>query len=147
MKQTGYSAYRAAVTQRAQSKEEILLMLYDGILKFLKFARMSLTQKHIAAKGENLSKALAIITELDCALDHQNGGDIAANLASLYRYMLMRLTYANIHNNLVALEEVEGLMTELQQGFTVSLGKKPGALQVEVKTPEMTALEGLNVAI
>src|SRR3989442_930938 len=114
MNQAGYSAYRAAVTQTTQSKEEILLMLYDGVLKFLKFARMSLTQKHIAAKGENLSKALAIITELDCALDRQNGGDIAANLASLYQYMLTRLTHANIHNDLAALEEVEGLLTELQ---------------------------------
>jgi flagellar protein FliS len=125
MNRVGYAAYRAAVTQMTQSKEEMLLMLYDGVLKFLKCARMSLTQKHIAAKGENISKALAIITELDCALDHQSGGDIATNLTTLYHYMLRRLTHANIHNDLAALQEVEGLLTELQQGFATALVRRP----------------------
>jgi flagellar protein FliS len=129
MNRAGYAAYRAAVTQMTQSKEEMLLMLYDGVLKFLKCARMSLTHKHIAAKGENISKALAIITELDCALDHQSGGDIATNLTSLYHYMLMRLTHANIHNDLAALQEVEGLLTELQQGFATALVRRPVPLE------------------
>jgi flagellar protein FliS len=147
MRQAGYSAYKSAVVQTTKSNEEILLMLYDGVLKFIKFAKMSLTQKHIATKGENISKALAIITELDCALDYQNGAEIAANLGSLYYYMLTRLTHANLHNDLEALEEVEGLLTDLQQGFAASVLKKTSPVLTTVKAAEMPALEGLNVAV
>src|SRR2546422_7220398 len=117
MTPTGYSAYQHAVTNTPKRKEDILLMLYDGVLKFVRFTKQGLTQKQMATKGENLSKALAILTELDCALDHQIGGDIATNLASLYRYIMLRLTYANMHNDLSAMEEVESLLLDLQQTF------------------------------
>jgi flagellin-specific chaperone FliS len=43
--------------------------------------------------------------------------------------MLMRLTHANIHNDLAALQEVEGLLTELQQGFATALVRRPVPLE------------------
>src|SRR5437667_5720470 len=141
---TGYSAYQHAVTSTPKGKEDILLMLYDGVLKFVRLAKKGLTQKQMATKGENLSKALAILSELDCALDHQIGGDIASNLASLYPYIMLRLNYANLHNDLGAIEEVEGLLLDLQQTFQAAAKQ---TMTGPVTVPEPTALEGVNVAI
>jgi flagellar protein FliS len=144
MTPTRYSAYQRAVTSTPKRKEDILLMLYDGVLKFVRFAKQGLRQKQMATKGENLSKALAILTELDCALDHQIGGDIATNLASLYHYIMLRLTYANLHNDLGAMEEVESLLLGLQQAF-VTAAKQTMTGPVTVTEP--TAPGGVNVAI
>ena len=116
-----YSAYKQAALTVNKSKEELLLMLYDGALKFLRFARVAITKQHVATRGENLSKVLAILTELDCALDHDLGGEVSANLSSLYHYMITRITQANIKNDLQALDEVEHLLSELQEGFVGSI--------------------------
>lgn len=117
----GYSAYKQAELTVNKSKEELLLMLYEGALKFLRFARVAITKQDIAARGENLSKVLAILTELDCALDYDLGGEMSTNLSSLYHYMITRVTQANIKNNLQALDEVVHLLSELQEGFASSI--------------------------
>jgi flagellar protein FliS len=149
MQRSGYTAYQSAVTTTTTRKEDLLLLLYEGALKFIRFAKRSLEQKQWSTKGEKISRVLDILTELDCALDHQIGGELATNLASLYRYMATRLTYANLHNDVAALEEVEGLLTELQEAFVASV---PTAAPKSVSTARVTPLvamrsEGLNIAV
>ena len=117
----GYSAYKQAELTVNKNKEELLLMLYDGALKFLRFARVAITQRNIAARGENLSKVLAILTELDCALDHELGTEVSTNLSNLYHYMITRATQANMKNDIQALDEVVQLLSELQEGFAGSI--------------------------
>ena len=92
-------------------------MLYEGALGAVRIARRGIAEKNPKLKGENISRVLAILTELDCALDLEKGGDLAENLAALYDYMIKRLTHANIKNDPEALEEVERLLCDLQEGF------------------------------
>ena len=47
-------------------------------------------------KGRNIQKALDIIYELNTVLNMEDGGEIAANLRSLYNFMTRHLTQANI---------------------------------------------------
>jgi len=117
MKTMGYSAYKTTETQATDNKEKILLMLFDGAIRFTKFARMGMEKKDPRIKGENISKVIAIITELDCALDQEKGKELADNLAGLYHYMMRRLTHANIHNEIDPLKEVERLLSELKDAF------------------------------
>jgi flagellar biosynthetic protein FliS len=73
------------------SPEQLILMLHDGLLESLHRARLAMAEGRVAEKGEAVSKALAILTEgLMPALDPERGGDIAANLAALYEYMITR---------------------------------------------------------
>ncbi len=60
---------------------------------------------------------MAILTELDCALDREVGGPLAENLSRLYRYMMDRLTVANVDSDAASLDEVERLLSELMEGF------------------------------
>jgi flagellar protein FliS len=135
----GYEAYSHAVVHTTDNKERILLMLYDGAVRFVRFARMGIEEKSPKVRGENISKVLGILTELDCALDREGGGELVENLADLYRYMMDRLTHANVKNNTGALDEVERLLTELKEGFEGALQEviEEVPVQPEAEKPGM----------
>jgi flagellar secretion chaperone FliS len=143
---TGYAGYRNVMSHRTENKEEILLMLYEGALISLKIARRGIREKNPKLKGEKISKVLAILTELDCALDRGNGLDLADNMAALYGYMMNRLTTANIKNDPEALEEVEQLLGQLYEGFKGAAAQiADGSVHAENHEPEM--MGGMSIAI
>jgi flagellar protein FliS len=113
----GYSVYNNVEVQATDNKEKILLMLLDGAIRFTKFARMGMERKNPKLKGENISKVIAIISELDCALDRNIEAEFIGRLSDLYQYMMGRLTHANYYNEPEPLKEVEGLLTTIHEGF------------------------------
>lgn len=129
---TAYTAYNNSMAHVTDKKDQILLMLYDGALKFVRFARIGIEEKSPKIKGENISKIMAILTELDCALDREVGGPLAENLSRLYRYMMDRLTVANVNSDAAPLDEVERLLSELMEGFE---GAFKGEEYAEVPVP------------
>lgn len=116
MTYAGYSAYNRIATT-IDSKEMILLKLLDGAIRFVKAAQSGLESDNPKFKGENISKAIAIIIELDNALDRDMEGGLVKNLSRLYSYILRRLTLGNLRNDLRVLEEVEGLLMSIKEGF------------------------------
>lgn len=147
MTPNGYAAYKHAVINTTHSKEEILLMLYQGAVRFVRFARMGIEEKSAKIRGENISKVLGILTELDCALDREAGGEMVENLADLYRYMMDRLTHANVKDDREALNEVERLLTELKDGFEGALQKDLKEASVQPKVEESVMQGGIRLAI
>lgn len=120
-----YASTGLETTIADASPEQLILMLHDGLLESLHRARLSMTEGMIAAKGESISKALAILTEgLMPALDQNRGGEIAANLAALYEYMITRLMIANLKNDTAHLDEVAKLVQELK-GAWQALAARP----------------------
>lgn len=72
-------------------------------------------RNEIAAKGKSISHAILIIDSgLKASLDKNAGGDLAQNLSALYDYMSQRLLIANLKNDIDALDEVSGLLTDLK---------------------------------
>ena len=131
-----YQAYNRSAVQSTNNKEEILLRLYEGAIKFIRLAQRGIREKNMECKAKNISKVMAILTEFECALDMENGGGIAENLSALYHYMKVRLSEANIANNMDILEEVAGLLTELKEGFEFAakqLTQKPTVSQPDLQ--------------
>ena len=140
-----YNAYAASAAREDLPQDRILIMLYEGSIKFIHLAIRGIDEKRPALKGEYISKILAIITELTAALDMERGGDIAVNLASLYDYMVTRLTEANIKNDTEPLREVERLILSLKEGFSEASRIRR---QSAVRRPEPTReSRGVCVAI
>jgi flagellar protein FliS len=109
----------------SSSPEEAVLMLYDGAIRFLKEAGKEIAEKNIPAKIRLLQKVERIIDYLQSCLDIEKGGEIAGNLDRLYDYMLVRLTEANLYNDLDRVEEIADLLTTVRQGWaTVCEGAK-----------------------
>lgn len=95
------------------SPEKILLLLYEGAIRFVKIAQVRMQEKNIAEKGKYISKTMAIVSELMNTLDHKVGGQLAADLENLYMFMIDKLIEANIKNEPEHLEVVEKLLTTL----------------------------------
>jgi len=100
------------------SPHQLIVLLFDGALSALVRARLFMQQGELSAKGEALSKAINIIDNgLKAGLDNEKGGEIAENLSSLYDYMIRRLMLANLRNDVEAIEEVEGLLTNIADAW------------------------------
>ena len=141
-----YSAYLISMAQTTNEKGRILLMLYDGAIKFVRFARMGIEKKNPKIRGENISKVMAILGELDCALDREIGGDLAENLSNLYSYMMDRMTAANTRNDTVALDEVERLLRELKEAFEEAVKRTAHTSPALPEGRECAVKGGVHVA-
>lgn len=99
------------------SPHRLIQMLMEGGLTRIAQARGAMERQQTALKGEFIGKALGIIGGLREGLDLQKGGELAANLDSLYQYMLSRLLEANVKNDAVLLDEVAGLLRNVKSGW------------------------------
>jgi len=116
----GYSQYQNNQILTA-SREQILLMLYDGAIKFCKQAKIAIEQDNMANKGKFLGKAMAIISEFSNSLDHEIGGEIAANLDGLYTFMLKELSKANINNDPKPIDTTCTMLCELRATWSEAI--------------------------
>jgi flagellar secretion chaperone FliS len=108
----------------------LVVMLFDGALTAVADARLKLQQGDIPGRGKAISKAIAIIDEgLRASLDRKQGGDIAAQLEDLYRYMCARLMHANLRSDVNALDEVTDLLAEIESGWK-SIGPAQSPMKV-----------------
>ena len=110
---SGYNQYHENQIATA-SREQILLMLYDGAIRFCKQASLAIQNDNIADKGRFIGKAMAIISEFSTSLDHEIGGEIAKNLDALYAYMIKELTKANINNETQPIDNTCTMLCELR---------------------------------
>lgn len=104
-------------------KEQILLMLYDGAVRFLHLAKEGFAEKNIEKIHNNLVKVQNIITEFEASLDMQAGGDFAKNLFALYEFLSRQLVQANIKKDEAALDIVIKHVTELRDTWKEAVKK------------------------
>jgi len=100
-----------------QSKGRLIVMLYDGAIKFMKLAISELEKGNYGTKGQYIAKAQNIINELNAVLDMDAGGEITVNLRKLYCFANTRLAEANTKCDRQMIHEVISLMEELNQGW------------------------------
>ncbi len=95
----------------------LITQMFDGALQRLAQAKGAVTRGDVKQKGETISKAILIIGSLEGCLDHEQGGELSQNLASLYEYMNLTLAQANIRNDIAKLDEVSSLLTEIKSAW------------------------------
>lgn len=92
--------------------EELTMMLYDGMVKFLKQSILYNDQENIQKTHNTIMRAQAIINELNITLREEY--DVSTNLRQMYAYMNSRLIDANLEKETNILEEVLGFAEELR---------------------------------
>ena len=95
----------------------LIQMLFDGLIDAVVAAQGHMTHGAIQEKGKCIARASRIVIGLQGVLDFNKGGDLARNLNDLYTYVTRRLIHANAHNDIDALKEVHGLMTEIRTAW------------------------------
>jgi flagellar protein FliS len=111
-----YQKYKTTQIQSA-SKEKILLLLYEGAIKFVKKAILACESKDIAERGTNIGRAYDIIMELNNTLDHKVGGEVSIKLEQLYMFITDNLTKANVTGDPKHLNEVLKILNILYDGW------------------------------
>jgi len=115
MNRDPYSRYHETKVLGAD-QGRLILLAYDGIIKFLQIAIDNLENKDYLGKGRNIIKAQDLINELLCVLNYE-AGEIAINLRNIYLFMINRLTYAETNKDMKSIRDVLKMLYELQKAW------------------------------
>ena len=148
--QKGAQAYLStgiATTDQGQ----LLLMLYDGALKFLAQAREKMLERDMAGKGVFISKAIDIVSELASSLNMEKGGTLAENLNNLYFLCTARLLKANAKLDVALLDSVTDILSGLRSAYAQIVSTpeaKAAAAQISAgQNPQEANMAKRNVPI
>lgn len=109
------------------SPEQILIMLYDGAIRFVRQAGQAIEDGRPADKAKAIGKAMAIVTEFSNTLDFEVGGTIADDLYRLYDFVIRELSAVNARGDAKRLEAVERILLDLREGFVGAIEANRGA--------------------
>lgn len=129
-----YSQYRETQIMTA-SQGKLVVLLYEGAIRFMDAATAGLDNKKFDAVNNNLLRAQDILTELALSINF-DAGEIATKLYNLYMYFNRRLVEANIRKDKEPIREVRGMLVSLLEAWR----------QVADKTPARPHPGGLNVS-
>ena len=109
------------------SKEQMLLMLLDGAVKFAKRGKLAIQEKDIKMAHNSITRTQDIFTELKVTLD-PNAGDWAEQMFNVYSFINDRLLQANIKKDEAIMDEVIPLIEEVRniwnEAYKLSIGQR-----------------------
>lgn len=106
-------AYKTAEVGTA-SKLKLVIMMYDGAIRFLNEVKKRIDAGDIAGRGLYISKAQRIISELQESLNVHQGGEIATQLEQLYGFVIQNLIKANIKGDKTAVDQALHVLENLR---------------------------------
>lgn len=112
----GTNPYQSSAVETA-SPQALVTMLYDRILTALIRAQEATGDRALETIHNELTRAQQILTELLTTLDHERGGQIAANLAGLYSWCHREIVQANVSKDTSELEEVQYVIEDLRDAW------------------------------
>jgi len=121
----GSSVYKEISVSTA-SPAKLVVMLYEGTIRFLRQAEDDIRRKDFAKKSQSVDRAVAIIQHLQGTLDLEKGGNVAFDLDRLYTYIGSRIFEGSAKLDLKAFEEAIQLLTTLLSGWDEIARKEQG---------------------
>ena len=109
------------------SKEQMLLMLLDGAVKFAKRGKIAISENNIKLAHDSITRTQDIFTELKVTLD-TNAGEWAKQMFEVYSFINNRLFQANIKKDEAIMDEVIPLIEEVRNiwngAYKISAGQR-----------------------
>ena len=110
------NAYHEVAVQTS-SPTRLVVMLYEGSIRFLRESVVAIDSRDLNAKRQSIDRAVAIVQHLQSTLDMEKGGPVAADLNRLYDYILSRILDGSAKLETAALEEAIKLLKVLLAGW------------------------------
>jgi flagellar protein FliS len=118
-----YARVGLETSVNSASPYELVALLFQGARRAIRMGRVHMQNGNIPLKGKSISHAIAIVGGgLQQGLNLEQGGDLAERLNALYDYMTRRLLEANLKNDPALLDEIDGLLATIEDGWN---GIKP----------------------
>lgn len=108
--------YKRASIQTA-SRERLLLMLYDGLIRFVLQAKEAIAERNVQSANRFLQRAQDIVMELRTTLDRDAAPELCNSLQELYTYLYGKLVDANRLKDCAHLDEILPMIQELRDAF------------------------------
>lgn len=137
-----WKSYRQVATQTA-TPGQLILMLYDGAIRFLERALTGFDLDDPADSNttinNNILRAQDILNELNASLNLQAGGELAQHLRQVYLYLDWRLTESNVQKEALGIREAVTKLTALRDAWAAMLAGTTGAATAEPVSGELVA--------
>ena len=111
-----YAVY-AKQMDNVETKEELLIKVYEEILSLLNISIYAIEEGDIKTKAENLTKVSDAILVLKASLDLEKGGEVARNLDEIYSFVIEKLVEANLKNDVKLIKDIIEILTPIYEGF------------------------------
>ena len=131
-----YSANQYRTNSVNTSPLQLVVMCYDGMIRFMRKAKQSIENKDIEGKVKYINKTIAIVDELQGSLDFVRGGEVARNLDRVYDYMNNELMKVAMREEVEVLVHLEKLAEDLRTAW----GKIAAETSTEQPAPNHTGL-------
>jgi flagellar protein FliS len=118
-----HASYRESAILTAPP-EQLVIMLYDGIHRFLLQAAAAMRADRLAEAGERVGRATAIIDELQCTLD-VSAGDVAERLSGIYVFSRRHLAEGLCERDPEKIDRIDGLLRELREAWAHAAAAAP----------------------
>ncbi|WP_446897241.1 flagellar export chaperone FliS [Clostridium sp. LBM24168] len=123
--QNAYNSYKTNSINYA-SKDQLLLMLVDGAVKYAKIGRQAIADKDIKKAHENITRTEDIFYELIATLDISKAPQWGTNLMNVYRFIVEKLIQANMKKDLKIMDEIVPLVENVRnmwnEAYKASVG-------------------------
>jgi len=98
------------------SPERLMIMLFEGAIKFVRLAKKAVEEKDIESANYNIARAEDIIAELEASLDMSY--EVSEDLVKIYDFLYRQLIEANIKKDVNILDTVESMLTDLKDTWS-----------------------------
>jgi len=99
------------------SKQKLIILMYDGAIRFITQAKEMTKRGDIAGRGHYIGKAQKIVDELNGALDNKRGGEVANSLSQVYAEIRKLLTDANISGKVASMDSALEMLTGIRSAW------------------------------
>jgi flagellar secretion chaperone FliS len=129
---------------KTASKEQLLIMLFDGAIKFLRIAKKAMIAKDYEKSHNHLIKAQKIIAEFMVSLDVEQGGETAEGLLQLYEFYYHSLIKANLKKDVALIQEITEQLVDMRkmwnEAIQIAATERKQALMLSVAANNQEAV-------
>ena len=115
-----------AVKVKTASPGEVLVMLYDGTIRFLGEARDAMKAGERARSGEKIDRAFAILSELLSTLRPEVAPELCEQLSGVYRFCMDQITQANLKQEPKLLDDCIRVLEPIRDGYREAVAQAGG---------------------
>lgn len=138
------SSYQKVQVSSEINPQKLILMLYEGAIKRISFAKDGIINKNPKQRGENLSKAIAIISELNASLRNVEREEISF-LRSLFLVMMQELCKVAVTNDIQTLDRSTKYLMELKRIWETSvMGQTNTTENTHIKTAQKKEVSSMG---
>jgi len=140
-------AYRTTEKQAEIQPVKLIHMLYERVLVHLELAEEGIREQTPKKRGENLGKAIAIITELQASIKSEDHSEAAQFLRGLYGAILVELPRISVTQDVKMLRQARTYLERLKRIWEETAMRESGAELISVKTVEVCSEDGAATAV